>query len=81
MDTRASMSLTSRSLPAVLAAALTIAGCAVGPEYHRPQVTPPQQFRSQVGASEAGSLADVPAVHQLLTEGRGDGKYVVRLHG
>ncbi|MEV1174786.1 zinc-binding dehydrogenase [Nonomuraea sp. NPDC049784] len=29
--------------------------------------------------TEVGSLADVPAVHQLLAEGRGEGKYVVHL--
>ncbi|WP_158581652.1 hypothetical protein [Actinomadura spongiicola] len=29
----------------------------------------------------AGSLADVPAVHQLLAEGRGEGKYVARVQG
>jgi hypothetical protein len=31
--------------------------------------------------TEVGSLADVPAVHQLLAEGRSDGKYVVHLQG
>src|SRR5215467_9593898 len=54
------MRLISRASPAMLVVAVTIAGCAVGPEYHRPDVTPPQQFRSQVGAAEAGSLADLP---------------------
>ncbi len=34
-----------------------------------------------IAVTEAGSLADVPAVHQLLAEGRGDGKYVARLPG
>jgi NADPH2:quinone reductase len=37
--------------------------------------------RLDIAVTEAGSLADVPAVHQLLAEGRGDGKYVVRLQG
>jgi NADPH2:quinone reductase len=35
--------------------------------------------RLDVAVTEVGSLADVPAVHQLLAEGRGDGKYVARL--
>ena len=35
--------------------------------------------RLDISVTEIGSLADVPAVHQLLAEGRGDGKYVVRL--
>ena len=47
-------------MPAVLAVAVTIAGCAVGPNYRRPDVTPPTEFRSQVAPAEAGSLADLP---------------------
>jgi NADPH:quinone reductase-like Zn-dependent oxidoreductase len=35
--------------------------------------------RLDIAITEVGSLADVPAVHQLLAEGRGDGKYVVRM--
>ena len=34
-----------------------------------------------IAITEVGSLADVPAVHQLLAEGRGDGKYVALLQG
>ena len=37
--------------------------------------------RLDIAITEVGSLADVPGVHQLLAEGRGDGKYVVRLQG
>ncbi|MFG1869106.1 quinone oxidoreductase family protein [Micromonospora arborensis] len=37
--------------------------------------------RLDIAITEVGSLADVPAVHQLLAEGRGDGKYVARLRG
>jgi NADPH2:quinone reductase len=37
--------------------------------------------RLDIAITEVGSLADVPAVHQLLAEGRGDGKYVARLQG
>ncbi|GAA4576749.1 quinone oxidoreductase family protein [Planotetraspora kaengkrachanensis] len=37
--------------------------------------------RLDITPTEVGSLADVPAVHQLLAEGRGDGKYVARLQG
>ena len=37
--------------------------------------------RLDIAITEVGSLADVPAVHQMLAEGRGDGKYVVRLQG
>jgi NADPH2:quinone reductase len=35
--------------------------------------------RLDIAITEIDSLADVPAVHQLLAEGRGDGKYVARL--
>jgi NADPH:quinone reductase len=37
--------------------------------------------RLDIAITEVGSLADVPAVHQLLAEGRGAGKYVARLQG
>src|SRR5260370_21312208 len=39
------------------------------------------QGRLAIAITEGGSLAAVPAVHQLLAEGRGDGKYVVHLQG
>jgi NADPH:quinone reductase len=39
------------------------------------------QGRLDIAITEVGSLADVPAVHQLLAEGRGDGKYVTRIQG
>jgi len=37
--------------------------------------------RLDIAITEVGSLADVPAVHQLLAEGRGDGKYVAHPQG
>ena len=57
-------------------AASTIAGCAVGPVYKRPDVTPVAEFRSQVGPTEATSIADLPwwsifndrALQSLITE-------------
>jgi multidrug efflux system outer membrane protein len=43
------------------ALAASVAGCAaVGPNYQRPEVTPSPQFRAQIGANEANSLADLP---------------------
>jgi len=60
VDTRASMRLMSGRVLPLLVTALAVAGCAVGPQYRRPEVTPPPQFRSQVGSVEAGSLADLP---------------------
>jgi multidrug efflux system outer membrane protein len=47
-------------LSALLAVAVSVGGCTVGPDYHRPDVTPPKDFRSQVAPAEAGSLADLP---------------------
>jgi outer membrane protein, multidrug efflux system len=43
-----------------LTMAVSIAGCTVGPEYRRPQVTIDRQFRSQLSPSEANSIADLP---------------------
>jgi NADPH2:quinone reductase len=37
--------------------------------------------RLDIAITETASLADVPAIHQLLAEGRGAGKYVVHLRG
>jgi NADPH:quinone reductase-like Zn-dependent oxidoreductase len=37
--------------------------------------------RLDIAITEVSSLAEVPAVHQLLAEGRGEGKYVARLVG
>ena len=54
---------TSSQAPLLLAAALLavgLAGCVVGPNYKRPDVAPVKEFRSQVGPSEASSLADQP---------------------
>ncbi|HET8891804.1 MAG TPA: efflux transporter outer membrane subunit [Candidatus Angelobacter sp.] len=35
-----------------------LSGCAVGPNYHRPTVTPPATFRGDVGPAGPASLAD-----------------------
>jgi NodT family efflux transporter outer membrane factor (OMF) lipoprotein len=43
---------------AVLAALAMLAGCAVGPNYTRPAVPAPTQFRGADGAGDAKSLAD-----------------------
>src|SRR5215469_4513912 len=67
-------------LSAVLAVAMTVGGCVVGPEYYRPDVTPPKEFRSQVAPAEAGSLADLPwwqvfndkALQSLITQALAD---------
>jgi multidrug efflux system outer membrane protein len=45
---------------AVLLIAVGLAGCAVGPEYQRPKITTPPEFKSQVAPSEASSIADLP---------------------
>jgi outer membrane protein, multidrug efflux system len=86
VDTRASMSLMPGRLAVVLVMAATIAGCKVGPEYRRPDVTPPKDFRSQVAPAEAGSLADLPwwqvfndkALQGLITQAL-DGNYDLKV--
>jgi outer membrane protein, multidrug efflux system len=71
---------TSSKTPLLLAALLLaagLAGCMVGPSYKRPDVAPVKEFRSQVGPSEASSLADLPwwqvfndkALQGLISEG------------
>jgi multidrug efflux system outer membrane protein len=40
--------------------AVLVVGCAIGPDYARPKLTPPQVFRGQVTPAEAASLADLP---------------------
>jgi NodT family efflux transporter outer membrane factor (OMF) lipoprotein len=43
---------------AIVAAALVLCGCTVGPNYHRPSVTLPDQYRGGQPAAAAASLAD-----------------------
>jgi len=37
---------------------ILLAGCTVGPNYHRPAVTVPETFRNQTGGRDAASLGD-----------------------
>lgn len=59
-----SKSMSKRRIPmtvtlATLAVAgALLAGCAVGPSYHRPAVTVPEQLRGQPAPADAASLAD-----------------------
>jgi len=43
-----------------LVCGLALAGCAIGPNYERPDTTPPPIYRGEVGQPEAASLADLP---------------------
>ena len=43
-----------------IGAAGVLGACTVGPDYKRPDVTTPAQFRAQLTPSEANSLADMP---------------------
>jgi multidrug efflux system outer membrane protein len=62
---------------AALLAAVSVAGCMVGPDYRRPDPKPVDKFKYQVGPSEASSIADLPwwqvfndkALQALITEG------------
>ena len=49
-----STSLIAGALP------LLLAGCVVGPDYQRPEVAHPDQFRAQISPSDASSFADLP---------------------
>jgi len=77
VDTRATRSSIASASLAALLAAVSVAGCKVGPRYERPDPKPVPVFRSQVGPSEANSIADLPwwqvfndkALQALITEG------------
>jgi len=65
-------------IPAAVAAlALTAAGCTVGPNYERPKLEPPTQYRGLAAQPAAESVADVPwwqvfedpALQALIREG------------
>ena len=67
-------------------AAVLAAGCAIGPDYKRPPVTPPDAFRGQTTPGETASLADAPwweafgdpALKTLIEEALA-GNYTVRI--
>src|SRR3569832_456155 len=40
--------------------ALLIVGCTVGPDYEKPNVPMPNDFRAQITPTDAGSFADLP---------------------
>ena len=72
---------TSRKAKARLVASVVVilafSGCTVGPDYARPESTPPGEFRNQIGPSTAESFADLPwwdvfndpQLKALITEG------------
>ena len=92
MNTRSSTRSISLSLIVVLSAFLLLTGCSpttepkgfwgklwrieVGPDYKRPDLSPVEEFRSQIGPAENASLADLPwwgvfndpQLQQLVTE-------------
>lgn len=43
-----------------LSIALTLTGCMVGPDYHRPQVNVPTQYKEMPGWTSAAPADDVP---------------------
>ena len=47
-------------LAAPVGAALMLAGCTVGPDYKRPQLPAPAQYRFVANAAQAQSMADLP---------------------
>jgi outer membrane protein, multidrug efflux system len=50
----------TRCLAAMLSLAILFSGCAVGPNYKRPTVDVPTDFRSEEGRAQQASLADLP---------------------
>lgn len=45
---------------ATAASVLLLSGCAVGPNYQRPKVSAPTEYRSSEGAAQQASIADLP---------------------
>jgi len=52
--------------PALLAALLVLAGCAVGPDYQRPEVSTPAAFKEALPAHEAGTWQTAQPAEQAL---------------
>jgi multidrug efflux system outer membrane protein len=50
----------TRALAGVLSLVIVFSGCAVGPNYRRPTVNVPVDFRSEQGQAQQASLADLP---------------------
>lgn len=48
------------ALAAGLLLASLLAGCAIGPDYERPDVVDPGEYRGLIGPAEAASIADLP---------------------
>lgn len=68
------------SLLAASASSVLCTGCTVGPDYKKPDLQVPAQYRSQLSPSEAASFADLPwwgvfrdpVLQQLITEAVGN---------
>src|SRR5258705_8725397 len=66
----------AKSCLGTLLPAFLVAGCVLGPDYKKPELTLPNAFRSQITASDARSFADLPwwsvfedrALQGLVTE-------------
>jgi len=77
VDTRATRSSIAPTVLVALLAAVSVAGCKVGPRYERPDPKPVPVFKAQVGPSESASIADLPwwqvfndkALQALISEG------------
>ena len=57
--------LLSRALAGAMSLSAALAGCTVGPNYERPQMPAPDQFRFVDGPAQAQSLADTPVVRRV----------------
>jgi multidrug efflux system outer membrane protein len=60
MKANLSTTRVAKSCLGTLLPALLIAGCTLGPDYKKPELTVPNTFRSEITASDARSFADLP---------------------
>ncbi len=60
MKVKTSISKTLPRIGLIALASLSGSACTVGPNYQRPEMAHPQDYRGQVGSAEADSVADLP---------------------
>ena len=54
------MTLPRKAMAATVALVMLLAGCAVGPDYRKPETPMPDNFRGAQASAAARSLADLP---------------------
>ena len=70
-----------RGIACTVALSMTLSACAVGPNYSRPQMPVPDQYRFFEGTAQAETLANAPDKRLVAVEKRErDVKFELRRH-